>query len=156
MRLAESGETISGSLQLRALQRLGRWLRERDGVVEFRLEFSKDDRGVVRVKGQFSTELTVACQRCLEPLVLRIAQPIEVDLAADTIAVDEHGAGDEPGETADGPVHLASFIEDEVLLGMPMAPRHDPARCPKPAGTEASSARVSPFAVLKDYHPEKS
>jgi len=156
LRLAESGESISGRLQVRTLPRLVKLLHGPDGVVDFRLEFSKDDRGGVRVNGQYSTELTASCQRCLEPLVLRIAQPIDVDLAADTAGTEEQPVAAEAMVTADGQIHLASFIEDEVLLGMPMAPRHDPAKCPRPAGLDTRAARKSPFAVLKDFHPEKT
>lgn len=158
LQLAESGEGISGSLPLGALQRLASLLCDRSGAVDFRLEFGKNEQGLVRIRGEYSTQLLVACQRCLEPLVLRMANPIDVALVPGALEAGQLPGEIEPLTLADGQIHLASFIEDEMLLGLPMAPRHEPGRCPQQTDLEAETgpARNRPFAVLKDYHPGKA
>ena len=158
LRLAECGEGISGSLPVSALQRLASQLYNRRGMVEFRLEFGKNEQGLVRIRGEYSTQLTMTCQRCLEPLVLRIANTIDLALVPGAVQAGQLPVEIEPLTLAEGQIHLASFIEDEVLLGLPMAPRHEQGRCPQRTDQEKETepARNKPFAVLKDYRPGKA
>lgn len=43
---------------------------------------------------------------------------------------------------------VADLIEDEVLLGLPYAPRHDEGCCTRDAGGRQQQAKPSPFAKL--------
>jgi len=43
------------------------------------------------------------------------------------------------------------LIEDEILLALPVAPRHEGCALP---GSALESARVSPFSVLASLHGE--
>ena len=51
---------------------------------------------------------------------------------------------------------LRDLIEDELLLGLPMSPLHEPEMCPAVNMTrEHAPGRHSPFAVLKDLKSGK-
>ena len=156
--LAESGEGISGSLPASALPRLASQLQDRGSTIEFWLEFGKTDQGLVRIRGEYSTQLTLACQRCLEPLHLRIANAIDLVMVPGAVEAGKLPEEVEPLTLAEDQIHLASFIEDEVLLGLPMAPRHERGQCPQwiEQEKETEPARNRPFAVLKDYRPGKA
>jgi hypothetical protein len=49
---------------------------------------------------------------------------------------------------------LPYLIEDEILLALPTAPRHDD--CVLPGGVGKESAIVSPFSVLAGLHGKAS
>ena len=90
--------------------------------------------------------LTLECQRCLGPLKFPIVVRSELLLAE-----SEHDI-----ETADDDIDrvlagkamdVCQLIEDEVLLALPVAPRHE--RCGgKREGDE--TGRPSPFAKLAE------
>lgn len=104
---------------------------------------------------QARTELPLVCQRCL--------QPVDVPLAVDRsfrFVADEATAAAEDDEAEEDLLALSrsfdllELVEDELLMEMPLAPRHEV--CPQPVtmsavdpGFEAAqAARENPFAVL--------
>jgi uncharacterized protein len=109
------------------------------------------------------TLLPLSCQRCLAP--------VEVGLLVDRwfrFAPDEATAALED-ETADEDVlalsrdfDLYGLIEDELLMEIPITPRHE--QCPQatpmsaadPAFEAADAARPNPFAVLGELRKRKA
>jgi uncharacterized protein len=99
------------------------------------------------------------CQRCLDT----VDTPLEIDRHFVFVANEEAAAAlDEDEDEADVLVlsrhfDLIELIEDELLLALPVVPRHD--SCPRaltPGGSVAPTAiepppvdeRPNPFAVL--------
>jgi uncharacterized protein len=148
-RLADAGDSLAGSIELSALQRLGDLLDDRAGAVEFELHFSRNELGFPCIRGSFSTVLTMACQRCLKPLEMKLAQPIAVAVIGNASDAGRLMPDTEPLTLEDGRLHLAGFVEDAVLLGMPMAPVHETGACTPAVRQEPPPARENPFAVLK-------
>lgn len=157
LRLAESEETVAGTVRVGDLRRLNCLLYDTSGSVTFRLKFGRNEQGFVSIQGGFSTSLTVPCQRCLEPLEISLERSIQVALVSKGTEAEQLHGEVEPLTLPDQRLHLLSFIEDEVLLALPMAPRHETAQCPagrlKAAATEP---KQSPFAVLKDMQAGKA
>ena len=90
----------------------------------------------------------LVCQRCLQPMSEPIAIATKFLIAADDDSADDLDQDDDydvvVGSTA---FDLDTLIEDEVLLTLPTAPRHDVC----PTGAEdaiGNTAKPSPFAVL--------
>jgi uncharacterized protein len=100
---------------------------------------------------QARTTVWLACQRCLAPLRLDLAveQPIRVVRGeAQAEALD---ADSDHDVLALAPViDLRQLIEDELLLALPIVPRHD--ACPAPARPapedSAGDETPHPFAAL--------
>jgi len=104
---------------------------------------------------QADATLPLVCQRCLLPVDV----PVAVDRSFRFVA-DEATAAAEDDESEEDLLALSrsfdllELVEDELLMELPVAPRHDV--CPEPvkmsaadAGFEAASAeKVHPFAVL--------
>ncbi len=101
------------------------------------------------------TEVWLTCQRCLQPL----SCPLEVDRdirfvrgEAEAEALDAESEHDVLALTR--MLDLRELVEDELLLALPLVPRH--AACPQPlnwtgagAGAdEAGQAAEAPFAAL--------
>lgn len=157
IRLAERGETITGDLAVSQFPRLGGSLHDGSGTVHVRLECVPGEAGAIRIQGSLSTTLKVDCQRCLGAFDL----PLAVDI--DVLVAPESGAGADPGREVDvlmrgedNLVHLANFVEDELILAVPLAPMHPAGECPVAvydAGAEPK--RDNPFAALKSMQLKK-
>lgn len=99
---------------------------------------------------QARTTVPLQCQRCLGPL----AQPIEVDRRFLFVAdEDEAERLDEESEddvlVLQPRLNLAELLEDELILALPIVPRHE-GDCPeplRPAGAD-DAGLPHPFAAL--------
>jgi uncharacterized protein len=99
---------------------------------------------------QARTTVPLQCQRCLGPL----AQPVEVDRRFLFVAdEDEAERLDEESEddvlVLQPRLNLAELLEDELILALPIVPRHE-GECPEPlrAADAADPGRPHPFAAL--------
>ena len=103
------------------------------------------------------TEVWLTCQRCLQPMRLRLdiqqrLQFVRGQMEAE--ALDEEAEHDVLALTK--ALDLRELVEDELLLALPLVPKHD--SCPQPLPMADSTAnepelepQVSPFAVLRGF-----
>ena len=99
-------------------------------------------------------EVAMACQRCLAP----VRMPVAVDRWIRFVTGEEQAEAldaDSEDDVLALPrwLDLSELIEDELLLALPIVPRHEvcPAPLPVPAPAaedEGHEARPNPFAVL--------
>ena len=150
--LARKGATIEGNYAVRDLHRLCEVLHDHTGRVTFRLEFGRDkDRKHCIITGTIEATLKTVCQRCLDMMDLRISSPVYLGVVS---SQDEAGGlpdGCEPLLQDANPISLPAFIEDELILALPISAMHDDDQC---AATYMlhdinAAARNNPFAVLK-------
>lgn len=106
------------------------------------------------LKLRASTRLSLECQRCLAP--------VEQDLACERrfrfVAGEEAAAALDADSDDDvleltGRLDLRDLVEDELLLALPLVPRHavcpQPIEAPAPRGESAEPERPHPFAALR-------
>lgn len=101
------------------------------------------------------TELRLVCQRCLGPadLAVHVARSFRF-CATEEAAQAQDAEADEDVLVWSEEFNLAQLIEDEVLLGMPLVPRHKV--CPGPVTLAvadvdfdaATAEKRQPFSVL--------
>lgn len=102
-------------------------------------------------------ELTLTCQRCLEP----VDEPLAVDrwfrfVADEAQAAREDEDADEDVLVLDPAFDLQALVEDELLMALPLMPRHE--HCPgevrmevaDPGFAQALADKPNPFEVLAD------
>jgi uncharacterized protein len=143
---ARREECVEGEAPLAALVRLHDVLADTDGVVAYRLA------GRVRRDGKPCIDVTVAgavrvtCQRCL--------QPVKIDLEGSRKLVFVPGStlGDFEDEEEDTDylpsedrVSPMELVVDEILLAMPIAPRHAEHECLVHLPFETGQATGSQF-----------
>ena len=156
LRLAETRETLSGEVPPGEMKRLAGILLEQGTPVRFSLEFLHDERGDPCIRGEFSTALTMRCQRCLEPVTLEVAGPIDVVLVTEEKDAERLPAGVEPVLLHDRKLQLAGFLEDEVLLALPFSPAHPAGECAAiEPGAKAAGSVSNPFSALADLKAGK-
>lgn len=135
---------------LLAAQRPPRW---RQAPVAIRLAFAwaDDRRELPAVSGEIVASVPAVCQRCLEPMILSLEQPLKLLLTGP----DMPAASREGYETweIDGPlVRPLDVVDESLLMAMPLAPVHgDIADCGQLAARLApgGSDAVRPFADLR-------
>jgi uncharacterized protein len=146
LEFARGGQTLRGSLAVPALSRLRESLADDAGVVEFVVTGARDARRRPVLTVEISGMLHLRCQRCLGPLEywLRLHSTL---LLASAVEVATGDLDEEDAEwiEASGALEVASLVEDEIILGLPYAPRHDEGLC-RQGGHEAD--RAPPDAAL--------
>ena len=145
---ASAGATQQGVWPLSGFSRLRDMLASDAGEVAYRIQGTSDEHGRPALKVRVEGTLQLRCQRCLEPLPFEVKAQDLLVLAATLSEIDAEPAdANAPDRIVAGKeMPVRDLVEDEVLLAIPLAPRHE--RC---AGREAEAAgrEDSPFAGLR-------
>ena len=153
---ARRGESRSGVLGLTSLPRVSEAVLGINSGIEWRAQGEVgrglSDGASSAGKGWFLVlslegSVTVRCQRCLEPMALPVSVvsrflmvPENQPLPDEELEEDRFDALPVGME-----LNLAELIEDELLLCLPVVPRHE--QCVVPEQAEDTKEQ-SPFAVL--------
>lgn len=144
---ARDRRVLEGTLPLSSLERLHDLLAVVEGEVSFRIEGFKGDRGEPLLQVSISGELPLACQRCLEavPFDLEVDSLLEVVPEGAELSQDELEDDTRDFLPVAKELDVAELVEDEILLALPVAPRHE--KCGLPGAADAGE-RINPFATL--------
>ena len=154
---ARMASSASGHIAVAELLRVD--LVRREGSLQWSLAGSSDSRRRPFLDLRVQGDVSVTCQRCLEPVVY----PLEI-ISRLLLVTNQAQAEAEPlDEDAydvlpiTGALDLSELIEDEVILALPLSAMHR--ECSMPAASiqnggnaganEIQSARVLPFAALR-------
>jgi len=155
---AREGGELSGVLAIADMDRLHDLLAKIDGDVTWHLAGGVDKLERPYLHLTVSAEVGVICQRCLKPMPFNIsADTVLTQFPAEEL-LDEAVAQDEDleGIVIEPALDVEMLIEDEMLLALPYAPRHE--KC-EPAGDAvkpAGEAKPNPFAVLAKLKTRKA
>lgn len=146
---ARAGSTLEGEWPVAEFERLRDALRTMDGVLKVRLQGIPEDQGKPALRLAIAGTLQVTCQRCLGSMAFALEADALLHLAASQDEVDAQPLEAEGPETivAGREMPVRSLVEDEVLLAIPIAPRHPD--CAAEGRQPAQVPRPSPFAGLK-------
>ena len=142
LEFARAQQQSHGSLPVVGFPRLEDLLFDQDGSLEYEIRGTRDARNRPQLALRISGELHLQCQRCLE----RLQYEVEVE---NTLLLLPRGS--EPDDNLDDPeapdiieasseLNVAGLIEDEVLLSLPLAPRHPEGACESRAGNRIEGA----------------
>jgi uncharacterized protein len=152
---AAAGAKQQGVLPLSSFPRLRDVLASDAGEAAFSLEGVRDTHGRPSLSVKVQATLQLRCQRCLEPLPLAVDSDSVLVLAATQAEIDADPEGmDAPDRVLAGhEMPVADLVEDELILAVPYAPRHDACAAAEVAATEQQKS--SPFAGLKGLLQDK-
>lgn len=156
LEFARTGQTLRGSLPLSGLTRLKDCLVDTLGAVEFEVNGGHDARGRPILKLAIHGVLHLQCQRCLGAL----EHPLQVLNTLLLVTAGQSAAGDLDEEDAEwveasGNLDVAALVEDEIILSLPFAPRHEEGSCRQAATAGADGATESAFAGLATLKQNK-
>ena len=130
-----------------------------DRLVHWRAhgELQQADRPQPQVWMHLEAEalLPLVCQRCLLPVEVAVAVDRRFRFAPDEeTAASEDDASEEEVLALSRQFDLVELVEDELLMDLPVAPRHE--ACPEPVKMSAAdpafhlaeATRENPFSVL--------
>ncbi len=154
--LAEQAKNLAGHLKLSLLPRLNDILIDRDRTLQYQLEFSIDAQGIIYIEGKYSVILNLICQRCLNPFDKQLQQVISIGLVRDKQQAEQLSVQYEPLILTSEQLSLQKLIEDEILLGIDIAPVHKIDECPaKELIMHTSTQKHNPFEMLKEFKVKK-
>lgn len=144
---AREGRVLEGALPVLQLERLHDLLAEVVGELQYRLQGLKGERGQSQLRLTVSGTLPLACQRCLKAIDFEVGVDSLLELVPEGAEMSQDELEDETRDflPVAGALEVAALVEDEVLLALPIVPRHE--KCGLPGATEAGEL-VSPFAAL--------
>jgi uncharacterized protein len=156
VRFTRDGSSVAGKLPLSGMPRLKDLLSDREGAVSYAIQgyMSAKGRPVLRVS--LTADLAVPCQRCLEELRLRVNSRREIVLLPRVTDADPTEGEDDDIDfmPSTGSLDLHDLVEQEVVLSLPMAPRHTEAACRLQPGAASTGERSSPFSALAGLKKE--
>ena len=146
---ASAGATQQGVLPLSGFERLRDVLASDVGEVAYELKGVRDERGRPSLRLRVRGMLQLRCQRCLVPFAFDVQADELLVLAATQGEIDAEPADVESPDRvlAGKDMAVADLVEDELILALPYAPRHQHCAAEARIG-EAATTR--PFADLRD------
>jgi uncharacterized protein len=139
---ARSAGIRSGHVALAALPRLQDLLYGNDGALSYTLAGGSDRRQRPQLRLEVSAVLTLSCSRCLAALRHELRLDTTLLLVQPGSPPADDGEPDAPEWIEAGrDLDLLQLLEDEILLGLPIAVRHADGACEKAVG-----AAAGPFA----------
>lgn len=138
---------LGGGLPLARLLRLNEYLTENVGSVAYRLYGRIDVDGRKQLVLTVEGELSLHCQRCLEAVVypLHVDSVLELVRSDDDLSQEDLEDDSKDFLVAQRDLDVVGLIEDEIILALPVAPRHE--NCTLPSAGRRS-VKESPFAAL--------
>ncbi len=148
------GEHREGVIAVADLPRLEEDTADGSGELHWVLQGGTDQLGHARLDLQVKGKVQLMCQRCLTAFAFEIDSTSSLILAKAEVEIEGIDAilEDEGVDVILGSavMDVLELIEDEALLALPLAPKHDV--CPDPEDLERlkATAKPSPFAALKN------
>lgn len=149
---ARAGKVLRGTLAVSGMERLGDVLYDGAGTLEFCIQGECDAKDRLQLRLAINGVMHLQCQRCLGSIEHAVDIATGLRLASDTELGREIDP-EEPGDAipADVALDVGSLVEDEVLLSLPLAPRHATGMCNArlPGGEGSEPGPFSALARLK-------
>ncbi|HYC45347.1 MAG TPA: YceD family protein [Burkholderiales bacterium] len=130
LEFARGEQELRGSLSVASLKRLEDVLFDSQGTLEYTVRGSRDERNRPLLVLEVTGALNLQCQRCLG----RLEHDVRI---ASTLLLAPRGAPQDESDDPEGPdaieasdgLDVGELVEDEVLLSLPLAPRHPEGTC---------------------------
>ncbi len=146
LEFARRGMRMEVRLELADLVRLADVLVEKTGSVCVVVE-GVEDEGDPFLWLTIEVTPLLQCQRCLKPMVWPLVVESRLLLVAPGGPMPDEDLEEDDFDpiVAERDLDVMALVEDELLLALPIAPRHDVCESPQPRGQDDGA---SPFAAL--------
>jgi uncharacterized protein len=145
---AGAGSSMRGAWAAGEFPRLRALLHDEAGSVEYELQGACDEIGRHSLDLHVVGRLRLTCKRCLEAVGVELREDVTLWLARSQRELDAQPLTTEgpDGIVATKDMAVRDLVEDQLLLALPYAPRHD--NC-SAQGSAAPAERRTPFAGLR-------
>lgn len=147
-KLCNRNGSINSTISLGKLLRLSEYLDDNHGQAEVCLSFDRDETGYCVITGTLKADVSMPCQRCLEPTPVSLDSDLALKVAEDEDEArriaensdDPHGKL-EIVTCEDGQLDLLAVVEDELIMSLPTVAVHDDEHCNETLNALHSRAR---------------
>jgi len=161
LRLARSQRLLKGRLPLSRMPRLADSLEDDAGEIDVELRFDVDESGIAWMEGHLIGSLPLCCQRCMQQLLMPIDVIFTLAMVESESEIERLGEQYEPLLLDDSLVSVVELVEDELLLALPIVPKHETEQCnagnldeeiveQDPIVDSEPESKKNPFDVLAD------
>ncbi|MEE2732719.1 MAG: YceD family protein [Pseudomonadota bacterium] len=152
VKLARQEGKLIGFMPLKQLVNLAADCVSDQGRVEADLAL-KMEQARPELHGSASADVKLVCQRCLEPVDVRVEVKIALGFVQTETQMAELPESLEPFMLEEEEIPLAELLEQELILALPIVAYHSACEPYPYEGKEAAEAAVeekpNPFAVLE-------
>jgi len=151
---AGNGKEISGEVRVAGMPRLLDVLEYPEDTLRYMVRGGLDRQGNPFLDVSITGSCQLRCQRCLGAMghPVKIKERLLLRDQASLDALDSNVAGGEEEEfdsiLADMQLDVLNMLEEEILLSLPIAPKHEPGVCQAADGESAHKEEKNPFAAL--------
>lgn len=139
----------SGQVALAAMPRLQDRLVGDAGAVAYVVRGKVDQRQRPLLELEITGNPSVRCGRCLGPLDFALQLQSSVLLMQPGAVMQEDDDPESPEWIEAGPeLDVLELVEDEILLSLPLAVRHEQGKCSEDGAMGRNNERDNPFARL--------
>lgn len=152
-RASEQGMRINGTVDDTQLNRVPGLLSKPAGTVQFGLEFFRDMQKRHCVRGKIKGSLWLVCQRCLEPVEVRINVAMTLALVRKYEDVELLPDQYESLVVTTAQIRPLDLVEDEIILVLPYIPLHQNEDVCRIRSAGADKVVETPFQPEEEEHP---
>ncbi|THF67157.1 metal-binding protein [Pseudothauera nasutitermitis] len=147
IRFARDARVVRGNVAVAGLGRLADQLTDGTGTVAWEVVGEVGEDRKARLLLTASGALRLRCQRCLGALEwpLSLSTTLLLVPVGQPIPEEELEDDEQDAIEAVADMDVVALVEEEILLALPIAPRHDDCEVPRP---ESADEKKSPFAAL--------
>lgn len=152
---------LQGIVACESLLRVQQTVLSIDSPLSASLHFSKEPMGESLLTGKCQAQVSVSCERCLEPMSIQIESSFSYGLVFSDEQAKHLSKELEPVLLDEfGQLDLQELLEDELLLSLPAVPKHENEDCFEELKRLNSQTieikKDNPFAVLDTLKQTKS
>lgn len=145
---ARDAGSLSGELPIASLTRVLDLLVDTTGNLSYYVEGQLGHRNRPQMVLELGGVLSICCQRCLEGIEysLKVRRVLEFVDDEEELTQEEIEDDSKDFLPAEDETDVVALIEEELILDLPSAPRHESCALPN---SGQDTGNISPFAVLK-------
>ena len=157
LEFARNAQVLRGKIAVAGLPRLQELLFSTDGMLEYTLSgFMNQGQSFLHceVKGV----LQLVCQRCLEAFVYPVGVKSDLMLVSDEKVLAEMNEEEDDvvdAILAEPHLDVLALIEEEILLDLPMSPKHPLDKCKATDDLQRNSRQGKAFEALAVLKAQK-
>jgi uncharacterized protein len=123
-KFAQQGVSLDGFVPVVEMPRLVEVVKDTSGNIEVELVFGISKEGKRVVTGSARGDVSLTCQRCLEPVKVLVESNISLAIVWDEEAANGLPQYLDPWIVGEGAADFYEMIEEELLLSLPAVAYH--------------------------------
>ncbi len=151
LQFTQSEQSLSGSFVIKDLSRLRESVASDAGEIQFHIKGKQPKLGKPVLEIDITGRVELQCQRCLQNLThgLDIHSRLALVKKESALPATEEEPEDVDTIVSSPEMNVAQMVEEEILLSLPMIPRHDACEMATDSKPQASETKLAGLATLK-------